>query len=303
MSELVIKLTGEITDSNFDGWKKDLLAQIKATGKTLKTDDDFATAGDLVKSIKSAEKALKLAKQSAIEQAADIQKLFATIDEISAEARQARLTLEKQIKIRKAEIIEEIIDNGVEQIDGLLQQQNDDFAELDTSAWTDRQRFAEAVKGKRGSSGMEKAIARLVVEMQSEIESQSVAVGVRAKRLDSLDDEHDPLFQDRRALLRMTLDELNETIDERIAFYQQEKKQAQPKASEISDKEPEVDFELEVQSTPPDKDADADTARYTIAVVVEASEMTAANIADEIDIKYRDNKHVINVTFSEILGG
>lgn len=327
MTDLIIKLTGEITDTNFDGWKENLIAQIKNTRKELVTDDDFAQASDLVKSIKGAERALKEAKQSAIEQAADIQKLFATIDEVSAEARDARLSLEKQIKVRKAEIIETIIDDGITEIETLLEQQNDNFAMLDHSAWTERSHFEDAVKGKRSSASMEKAIASLVRDIKTEVESQSVEVGTKVERLASVDDEYTPLFQDKRSLLRMSLEELETTIDQRIEFYLAEKREAEEKQAaadktenareengtneeqEEQDEKEEKDDRIELALGQSGKEPDpADLpdgldipARYVISVEVEATDDIAADIADEIDQRYRDNKHVVSVKFAELI--
>ncbi len=327
MTDLVIKLTGEITDTNFDGWKENLIAQIKATRKDLITDDDFAEAGDLVKSIKSAERALKAAKKSAIEQAADIQKLFATIDEVSQEAREARLSLERQIKVRKAQIVESIIDDGLTEVAELLEQQNDNFALLDHSNWTNRQRFEDAVKGKRSSSSMEKAIAALIRDIKTEVESQSVQAGTKSERLGSIDDEYSPLFQDRQSLIRMSLDDLNSTISERIDFYLKEKaeaeaakKAAEEKAqAEAGDEHSDAASSVADGSGEPDRvelplgqsDREPDPgdlpdgldipARYIVTIEVEATEDVAADIADEIDIRYRDNKHVLNVKFAELV--
>lgn len=326
MTDLIIKLTGEITDTNFDGWKENLIAQIKATRKDLITDDDFAEAGDLVKSIKSAERALKAAKQSAIEQAADIQKLFATIDEVSQEAREARLSLERQIKVRKAEIIESIVDEGFNDVAELLEQQNDNFALLDHSSWKNRQRFEDAVKGKRSSSSMEKAIAALIRDIKTEIENQSVEAGTKSERLGSIDDEYVPLFQDRQSLIRMTLDDLNETISQRIDFYlkekseaEAEKKAAEEKAQEqesssAADSDPESSDEIspdriELPLGQSDREPDPGElpdgldipTRYIITIEVDATDDVASDIADEIDQRYRDNKHVVNVKFVELI--
>ena len=46
MNQLVIKLTGEIVETNFDEWKKDLLVQIESTRKELKSKTDFAFTTD-----------------------------------------------------------------------------------------------------------------------------------------------------------------------------------------------------------------------------------------------------------------
>ena len=98
VNQLVITLTGTVNFSNFDEWKNDLIAQIQSTNMELVTDEDFGDASDQVKALKLAEKTLKQAKQSAIDQAEEIQKLFSAIDEITEEARQARLSLERQIR-------------------------------------------------------------------------------------------------------------------------------------------------------------------------------------------------------------
>ena len=51
MSELIIKLNGEVTDTNFDEWKNDLLTKLKQVNTELATDDDFAIAETDVKTI------------------------------------------------------------------------------------------------------------------------------------------------------------------------------------------------------------------------------------------------------------
>jgi hypothetical protein len=59
MNALIISLTGQITETNFDEWKTDLLKQIEGIQKELKTDGDFVLATDQAKSLKQAEAALK----------------------------------------------------------------------------------------------------------------------------------------------------------------------------------------------------------------------------------------------------
>ncbi len=100
MNQLFIKLTGTVNSSNFDVWKKELIAQIQAVNVELITDDDFVTASIQAKSFKSAEKSLKEAKQSAISQAKEVHQLFPAIDDITEAARLARLSLARHIKAR-----------------------------------------------------------------------------------------------------------------------------------------------------------------------------------------------------------
>ena len=108
MSNLVIKLSGEIQNSNFPEWKNELIGQIQSINLELATDADFATAELNVKALRIAEKTLKDARESAFHQVHDIQELFNAIDQVIEQARQARLTLERQIKIRKSDVKEKI---------------------------------------------------------------------------------------------------------------------------------------------------------------------------------------------------
>ena len=63
MSNLVIKLSGEIQSSNFHEWKNELISQIQSTNLELTTDADFAAAELNVKTFRIAEKTLKNAKE------------------------------------------------------------------------------------------------------------------------------------------------------------------------------------------------------------------------------------------------
>ena len=113
MNNLTIKLSGEIQNTNFHDWKNELIDQIQSTNMELASDIDFSSAEQNVKDFKDAEKTLKKAKENAINQAQDIQDLFNAIDEVTDLARQTRLTLERQIKIRKIEVKEEIVLNAI----------------------------------------------------------------------------------------------------------------------------------------------------------------------------------------------
>jgi len=113
MTDLIIQLKGEVQSSNFEEWKNELIARLRGVNTELARDEDFVTAADQVKALKNAESTLKEAKQSAIAQAADIQRLFGSIDVVVEETRQVRLALERQIKARKQEIKEQMIERAI----------------------------------------------------------------------------------------------------------------------------------------------------------------------------------------------
>lgn len=219
MNQLVIKLTGVVDSSNFDEWKKDLIFQIRSTNTELVSDNDFSKATKQVKSFKSAEKLLKQAKQSAIDQAESIQNLFSAIDDITEEARQARLSLERQIKARKLEIKNQYIQAGINEIEVFINDQVDELKYIDTSNFTDRSRFESAVSGKAGVKGLKNAIDKLCSVIRSEISAQVIDVNNNKAKIYSLPEEQKILFQDWKLLLGLSENEIDLEIDKRIAKY------------------------------------------------------------------------------------
>lgn len=302
MNALQIKLTGEVTDTNFEEWKKDLLTQIANSKRELKTDDDFAIAESDVKVIKAGEKTLKTAKQSALDQAAAIQQLFAAIDEVTEEARQARLALERQIKSRKEEIRDEIVDDGMQQIDAHLEQQSDTFHEVNREQFIDRQTLEDFTKGKRSASSMQKAINGAVAEVKEKIALKSAAIGANQKILDNIDSKYTSIFQDPNSLLEMTDDGLQKTITKRIEFFEEEQarlkaiedakaaKQAEDIANEARKTEQPAEAEPEADDEPAEEDpqevaGDVPTS-FTISLEVFADESDANELLDELEGRY-----------------
>ncbi|MFK8077883.1 MAG: hypothetical protein AB8B84_14945 [Granulosicoccus sp.] len=123
MTELTITLTGEVRESNFEEWKDGLVERIHSVDATLSEDDDFTSANDSIRQFRDAELMLKNAKQAALEQAADINRLFDAVDAVTEETRQARLTLERRVRIRRQELKQRALqvhmDNNAATLDAL----------------------------------------------------------------------------------------------------------------------------------------------------------------------------------------
>jgi hypothetical protein len=222
MDQLTIKLSGSIESTNFEEWKTGLIAQIQSTNRQLVTDDDFAEATKQVKALKIAEQSLKLAKQSAIDQAEEIQHLFSAIDDISGEARQARLSLERQVKARKLEIKNHHIQMGLDEIQAFIDEQPEEFKYIDLSCFVDRDRFESATSGKAGIKGLQKSIRNLCNEIKVEISKKALEITNNKVKLDALPEEHKVLFQDWKSLLSLPENEVDLEIQKRIALYNEE---------------------------------------------------------------------------------
>jgi len=296
MSELSIVLTGEIQKSNFDEWKTDLIEQIRSVKTELVTDDDFAAASKHVKQFKKAEKSLKAAKESALDQAAEISNLFDAIDTVSEEARQARLKLDKQIKKRKQEIKDDFVTQGVDTIKAFIAEQSDAFQKISHSDYTNDANFEDALSGKASTKGMQKAINTVCAEIKEAITNKAAIADANAKTLDTLPANQQPLFQDRAQLLALTEEQLNKTIDDRVS-----KLSNAEVAADTAPAEPETE-EQETEQAPAEaeKDDAGDKSDFTVTVEIHATEDDADAVRSLIVDALKSNTSIGNITLSAV---
>jgi len=298
MQALKITLTGEIQSSNFDDWKSDLLAQLKTISTSLSSDADFSAATKQVKQLKTAEKALKDAKQSALDQAADIQKLFSAIDEVREEARQTRLTLEKQIKARKQEIKESVIADGIETIESFIAEQTPDFQSINHDAYLDEEQFAAALKGRSSLKTSEKAIGKLCKQIKQAITEKVEIVSKNANSLAAMSAAEQALFQDREELLAMESDALGELIDKRLeVFNEGTGKQPTPKSVDDAEPDEEIDLDFDMQDS---AEAGEDIAAFDIIISMKSTEIQANEFLDELTKRFSDESAVESVVIKKV---
>lgn len=297
MSQLSIVLSGVIEKSNFDEWKKELIEQIRSVKTELKTDDDFAAATKHVKQFKAAEKTLKKAKQSALEQAAEINALFEAIDTVSEEARQARLTLDRQIKKRKEEIKEEFVAEGVAKVKAFIAEQSKAYQLIDHSQYTDPEIFEDALSGKASTNGMSNAIAKTSASIKESITLQATVVDANLATLDNLPPNHQALFQDRPQLLALSAQQLNIKIDERVAKLEEQTGAATAEAG-VEKVEPEAIESDKQTEEAAAKESTGDTAEYSVTIDITGTEDEADAIRTIVVEALSSNTAVGNITLS-----
>jgi len=160
LPELHIELTGLVKASNFDAFKSQAIAVFKNINTDLQTDDDFADAEQTAKWCKGVEDKLKTAKEKALGQTASIDELFRTIDEISEQARQTRLTLEKSVKVQKENVKTAMVQGYttrlIEYTHSLNKRLKGNYLSANTKI------FDEAIKGKKTIGGMKTACETLL---------------------------------------------------------------------------------------------------------------------------------------------
>lgn len=233
---LRIELSGAVTDSNLDEFRDHAIAVFGGIGTDLATDEDFADAEETVKWCRTVEKKLAAAKDHALSQTADIDRLFRTIDEISEQARKKRLELDKLVKsmkdLRKREIFQAAHDNYCSHCSALEQ-------EFSGARWPARMPdvnpdIAGAMKGKRTIATLRDAAETAVAN--AKIEADQIARGIRAS-LDVLKAEaegYETLFPDGGQLAaNKSADDLRNLVKARIAeHHAQERQRAERQAEQ-----------------------------------------------------------------------
>lgn len=204
---LRIKVSGDVIASNLEDFRSVALAAIRGVNRDLKTDKDFADADASIKWCADVESRLAYAKKAVLEDAADVQVIFETLDAISAESRAVRLELEKLTKSRKESIKAEIINEClVETVQHLK--------DLGISVPVERADFSFAVKGKRSIVTMRSAaqdeLARWKAEatMMADLAKANQALIDQSSRPD--------LFADHMTLRNQPTDSVKAVIQSRI---------------------------------------------------------------------------------------
>lgn len=272
-TELVISLEGKILDSNFEEFCAKLKACIQGLDTELVTDADFDQADADAKQLKAAEKSLKDAKASALEQAEEVQKLFAAIDDVSEEARKARLSLEKQIKARKAARREEIIAAAVDSLDVTLKSQC-------------RPRIEGSLKGRKAFERMEWAAENEAKQIQAEVDAARDVIEAHRKahggtllpdveKLELQKAELVAVELQRRMEKQKIEEEAKRLREERAAAEREaeaERKAADARAKQMAAKETQAESSGQRVSAMPDV-AQATPATRNVADLSEAEEM------------------------------
>lgn len=217
---LRLELTGKVTASNLAEYKDHALAVFAAINRDLTTDQHFADAEKTVKWCGMVEERLEAAKQHALSQTADIDALFRTIDEISAEARDVRLELDKLVTKRKAEIKDSIVVDGREAYSRHIA----DLKVETGGAWVplNTPDFAAAVKGKRSVASMRDAVDTLLANAKIEADGSAKRIRANIALLDAETVDYGFLFSDRLGLATKQIDDLRLVITSRIENHKAE---------------------------------------------------------------------------------
>lgn len=174
---LMVQVEGKVLATNLDAFVSAAKTFIGGIKTELVNDQDFVDADKMTKFLKDGEDRLGLVKSQALAQTQSIEHLFRTIDDISAEMRAKRLTLEKLVKSekesRRLELIRKAQDAYTAHVDKLNER---------IGGWMPRTvpQFAEAIKGLKSLDSMHSKLDGAVAT--AKLEANEIADVIEANR-------------------------------------------------------------------------------------------------------------------------
>lgn len=216
---LSIQVTGMVTASNLAEFKSNALAVLGSINRDLKTDDDFANAEQTVKWCKGVEERLEATKQQVLGQTADIDAVFRTMDEVSAETRRIRLELGKLVdrekETRRLEIVTRGRDAYTAHVEELKAETKGVWLPLPPPD------FAGAIKGKRTLSSMQDAVDTVLANAKIAANESAKHIRAALACLTEETAEHKHLFPDYLTFIGKPVEDIRALVRGRIAEHQQ----------------------------------------------------------------------------------
>lgn len=242
---LVVEIAGEVISSNLAIYKSNALDFIRNINTDLQTDEDFATAENVVKFCDRVEKELEVVKKQTLGQAVSIDEVVRTIDQLKEEMRQKRLTLEKLVKAEKDNRKGEILFKAkadwqahIEACNAALKSVRLPEVAVD---------FVGAMKGKRTIGSLRSAANDELARAKIEANRIVNHIDVNLCLLREIASKHTFLFSDRQQLVLKDKDAVEAIARQRIADHEAaEKARIEEEAQRIADEKAAKDAETTI---------------------------------------------------------
>lgn len=219
---LVVKISGEVKSSNLATYKVNALDFIRNINTNLQTDQDFATAENVVKFCDRVEKELEVVKSQTLGQVSSIDEVVRTIDQLKDEMRSKRLQLEKLIKAEKENRKSEILLSVKQAWQAHIEACNKALGSVRLpDVPVD---FAGAIKGKRMIETLRSAANDELARAKVEANRLVNHIDANLCLLREIASNHTFLFSDRQQLVLKDKDAVEAIARQRIAEHEAEKK-------------------------------------------------------------------------------
>jgi len=210
---LQVLVEGSVTKSNLGEWVGKARALVASISTTLETDEDFATAENMVKGCEKAEALLDATKSNMLAQTTSIDEALKTIDQVREEFRQKRLALTKLVASKKESIKGEIVAGGVAAFAEHLRAMQCSYLPRIAAD------FAGAIKNKRTVASLRDAVDTELARVKIEANGHYQRIQQNLATL-AAHQAHAALFADIAQLVLKAPDDLAAVISNRLAEHE-----------------------------------------------------------------------------------
>lgn len=223
MLELILSTESRVLSTNIPDFKQQAEQFLANLTQNFETDEDFAAAKEEVKTLKEAEERIRAAIKTAV--SGEVVDLIETAEQIAERFREERLSREKLVKTKEAEIKAEVVKAGFEAISKVRYSYESDISLAIEKTYPKtklQERLQEATKRRSTLATLTKAVNAEVNTILAELATESARLMERKKCLPK---EYDYLFKDWLQLIAGT-EELEPIVQARIKDEQQRQAQA-----------------------------------------------------------------------------
>lgn len=261
MLDLILSTESKVLSTNIKTFEEQANAYLATLTTTFETDDDFAKADSEVKELKEIEDKIR----TAIEQthSGEIAELISTAEQIAERFRQERLSREKVVKTRKAEIKESIISQAFERILKIKGSHESDVSlalERNIPKGNIKKRLEEATKRRSTLATLTSAVNAEETAITAEIGAEAARISARRRLIPV---HYDYLFKDWLVLIAGE-EELEPIIQQRIA--EEEKRETEIKAKAEQEAKAKAKAKAEAEKVQAEAKAIADEMEQQQAV-------------------------------------
>lgn len=292
--ELILSTESKVLSTNIVEFEKQADQFLATLTSKFETDDDFAAAKEEVKTLKEVEDKIRAAIKSA--QSGEIAELIISAESIAERFRQERLTRDKLVKAKEAEVKQGIISAALDEIAEIRSKYESSVSlalEQTMPKAMIAKRIEEATKNKRTIDGTVKSVNAEKTLILAELAQESARITSRLKMI-PIAYEH--LFRDSLQLVAST-DELELIVAERVNAEKQRKAELKSKVEEAKEKaeshavETKMEMQSAVEETQENSTAlsDSPTFNFEIRIAFSGTQEQAIALARQVKAQYGDN--------------
>ena len=213
-TELVLRISGAVEQSNLKEFEEQALAVIEAINTDLNTDEDFFTAEANIKGCQLIENRIATARSTALTNTAAIAALIQTTERLEARFRETRLLLNGKVKTEKQRRVNEIVSRAIAAVESMAQSSPAKHGFI-----IDRAAINAAVKGKKSIAKMEEAVNAAIDAEKRRFQGIEANYINNLEKIIGAESEWPGLFPDRQNIALSAPETVEAMIVGRVADH------------------------------------------------------------------------------------